>query len=555
MIRFQRVVFWYRKYSINHKLNIFCEGRKKNIFRYKSAHEEYQYRKGEEQMRCLKIQKTIFLVTVFIFSLFSFVGSAGAVGFKLGDDAQLDCDVTVTYGVAMRTSDQDDEKLADWSTDDGNRNFDQWDLVNNKVTAIADIQLEYKDVGLFVRPKAFYDHVYFTDNANDSPESNNAYQGGLIDSSDQWADKIEDIHGMNAEILDLFGYYTGRLFDQEYSIRVGKQVISWGESLMITGGISSAQSPIDVSAAQAAGTEVKEIYLPTGSAYLRMGITPSLGLAGYYQWEWEKSRMMEGGTFFSRGDMIDEIKAPLVLDYLPLPIQRGIDEKAKDDGQYGVSLKWMTPWLNSTEVGLYFINYHDKFPLLVSGPPTPASPLATYHLEYTEDIKLYGVSFSSCIGDANVSGEFSYREDLGILPAREVELIDYWQAQTSAIWTVPLPVFADQLALVGEFACGKEVHRGEGNEFAWAYAATFAFSWAQVFQKTDLYLNLASTGTPEGSADRTLPLGDERSFAASIGIELVYDFNLTAGLVYEDRFDRHGLADRDTLSLELSYTF
>ncbi len=506
-------------------------------------------------MRYLKLQKTIFLVTAFIFSVFSFLGSAGAVGFKLGDDAQLDCDVTVTYGIATRTSDQDDEKLADWSTDDGNRNFDQWDLVNNKITAIADIQFEYKNAGLFVRPKAFYDHVYFTDNANDSPESNNAYRGGLTDSSDQWADEIEDIHGMNAEILDFFGYYNGRLFDQDYSFRVGRQVISWGESLMITGGISSAQSPIDVSAAQAAGTEVKEIYLPTGSAYLRMGITPSLGLSGYYQWEWEKSRMMEGGTFFSRGDMIDEIRAPIVLDYLPVPIDRGTDEEAKDSGQYGVSLKYMTPWLNAAEVGLYFINYHDKFPLLVSGPPTATSPLATYHLKFIEDIKLYGVSFSSCIGDANVSGEFSYRENLGTLIDNEIELIDYWQAQTSVIYTVPLPFFADQVAMVGEVACGKEVDLGEENEFAWSYAATFVFSWAQVFQKTDFNLDLASSGTPEGSTERTLPLGDERAFAASIGIGITYDFRLKAGLVYENRLDRHGLADRDTLSLELSYTF
>ena len=186
----------------------------------------------------------------------------------------------------------------DINNDDANRNFDQWDLINNKVTALADIEFNYKSAGVFVRPKAFYDHVYMTDNANDNPETNNAFVGGLIGASDEWPDEIEDIHGRNAEILDLFGYYSFYLGDREIDIRVGKQVISWGESLLIVGGISTAQSVIDASAAQAVGTEVKEIYLPTESAYLQISITPELGLGGYYQWKWEKNRLMEGGNLF-----------------------------------------------------------------------------------------------------------------------------------------------------------------------------------------------------------------------------------------------------------------
>ena len=506
-----------------------------------------------QRLRCGKNETNILLLTVLFSCVFSFFGTSGAMQFGLGPDTSLDCDVTITYGAGFRVSDRDEDLLT-INTDDANRNFDQWDMINNKLTVFADIDLKHKNFGLFVRPKAFYDHVYMTDNANDSPETNNALVGGIINSSDEWAEKIEDIHGRNAEILDLFGYLSFNLSGRDIDLRVGKQVISWGESLMISGGISSAQSPTDASAAVAVGTEVKEIYMPTESVYLQVGITPNLGLSGYYQWKWEKSRLMEGGTFFSQADMLDEIKAPSLTEVGSsiYAIRRGEDNEARDDGQYGVALTYILPWFNDTEVGVYYINYHSKSPLLLMGRSGGRTVL---YSSFIEDIKLYGASVSSIIGVANVSGEFSYRQDIGFRGSDAVgrpveEIADYWQAQVSTIYMKALKYFAESVTLTGEVGCGKEVDREE-NEFAWKYAIRAGFDWYQVLPLLDITMNLAYSDVPEG----TNLIGSEDTASASIGFNFTYKNKLSANITYENRLKENAYEDRDTIALKLSYGF
>jgi hypothetical protein len=502
-------------------------------------------------------QKIVIFIAAFVVMLATLCATVNAMQFNLGKDTNIDCDVTITYGAGFRTSDRDDAKLADINTDDGNRNFDQWDMINNKITLLADLDMRHKNFGAFVRPKAFYDHVYMSDNANDSPETNNALAGGLIDSSDEWADDVEDRHGNDAEILDLYAYATFDVGKRQLDLRVGKQVISWGESLFVTGGISAAQSPVDLSAAVAVGTEVKEILLPTETVYTQVDLTDKLALGGYYQWKWEKSRLMEGGTFFaSQSDFLDDLGAPILVDIpgvgLVPALQRGEDHEADDNGQFGVSLTYASNWLNNIEFGLYYINYHDKLPLvnvdMASG---------TYFTSYTEDIKLYGASFSSLIGDVNVSGEFSYRQDYGFDPTTTD---DYWQAQTSWIYTTSFMPFSDAITTIGEIACAQmsglnddELDLLEMDDFAWRYVLQVGFDWYEVLPKLDTSLVLNYGDQPNG----TNALGTEGVGSVSAGLSFIYKQVYEFDITYEERLDRKDNpdSDRDTLSLTLSYTF
>ena len=501
-----------------------------------------------------KGQLVVIFLAMFVFMLAASYGSVNAMQFKAGEDTTIDCDVNIAYGAGWRVSDRDDDRrypAADVSVDDANENFDQWSMINNKLTLIADIEIQHKNFGLFVRPKVLYDHVYMSDNDNDSPATNNALAGGLIDDADEWPDEVEDIHGFDAEILDLFAYASFQLGGRDVDLRVGKQVIAWGESFLISGGISSAMSPVDVSAAVAVGVELKEIYMPTESVYVQMALTDSLGLMGYYQWAWEKSKLMEGGTFFSAADFLDEIKAPMMMapSGLGLPtIDRADDDEADDSGQFGVGLTWVMPWYESTEIGLYYINYHDKNPTVnVSNfyeiPGIGIVP-GNYYLSYTEDIKLYGVSVSSIVGDVNVSGEYSYRQDV-----LENEG-DYWQAQVSILHSMNFPL-CDTLSLVGEVACGRTVDLDD-DEFAWKYVIKPTLKWYSVFPDFDLELPLAYEDTNSG----TNPLGTEGVSAASIGVAFTYKYKYKGSLTYTDRMGSANYAeDRDTLALKLSYAF
>ncbi len=120
-------------------------------------------------------------------------------------------------------------------------------------------------------------------------------------------------------------------------------------------------------------------------------------------------------------------------------IRRGKDNKAKDSGQWGMALRWMG---DNTEYGAYFMNYHSRNPFLSTqnaaslagsigaaatlnggigsvGPQTPTAVLAgaavavgnsRYFMDYPEDIRLYGLSFSTTLPTGTAwQGEVSYR--------------------------------------------------------------------------------------------------------------------------------------------------
>ncbi|WP_137661379.1 DUF1302 family protein, partial [Veillonella tobetsuensis] len=99
---------------------------------------------------------------------------------------------------------------------------------------------------------------------------------------------------------------------------------------------------------------------------------------------------------------------------------------ARDSGQFGVAMRYNFEPLD-TEFGAYFMNYHSRAPIF-SAQAAPASaynrplgPLAAlrplvvagssnYFVEYPEDIRLYGLSFSTTLPTGTAwSGELSYR--------------------------------------------------------------------------------------------------------------------------------------------------
>ena len=217
------------------------------------------------------------------------------------------------------------------------------------------------------------------------------------------------------------------------SVRLGKQVVSWGESTFIQNGINSI-NPIDVAAFRRPGAEIKEGLIPVNMIYLSQSLTDNLGMEAFYQLEWDQTVIDNCGTFFSITDTVADgcnyvavgaasqngVGGP-VFSYIP----RGADRDARDDGQFGVSFRYYAEQLNQTEFGVYAMNFHSRLPtyntraLALGGPdygadvPVSQTPGvnagASYYIEYPEDIRLYGVSFQTNVGGTALSGEVSYR--------------------------------------------------------------------------------------------------------------------------------------------------
>jgi hypothetical protein len=339
--------------------------------------------------------------------------------------------------------------LASTSTgDDGNLNFDDGDAYSLILKGVHDLELRKGDFGLLLRGKYWYDEEL----ANGSrPHGNSA---NIYVPNEKLADGGFDdfAQASGAELLDAFVYGTFYVGESEapIDVRLGRQVASWGESTFIQNGINVI-NPIDVSAFRRPGAEIKEGLLPVAMATVSIGLTNALSFDAFYQIEWEKTVIDGCGTYFSSADVAATgcnvvTLTNLVSDRqnmvgIPNPaggffsppglfIERRPDIEPDDSGQFGVSFRYFAENLNSSEFGIYYMNYHSRIPYLggftssnelLGGPPNtpfiPGDPLGgnpAYFAEFPEDIELYGFSVATNFAGFAVSGEISHRPDFPV---------------------------------------------------------------------------------------------------------------------------------------------
>ncbi|MDT4833711.1 hypothetical protein FQZ97_673290 [compost metagenome] len=232
-------------------------------------------------------------------------------------------------------------------------------------------------------------------------------------------------------------------------MRLGKQVVSWGESTFIQNSIN-AINPVDAAAFRRPGAEIKEGLIPVNMFFVSQSLTENLSAEAFYQLEWDQTVIDNCGTFFAQADVAADgctdnlrlltnnlavgnaVNTALAGSGLEIEqnsegtlARRGPDRDARDDGQWGLALRYMFAPLD-TEFGLFAMNYHSRTPnISVTSPAQSvynaaaqagaAAPLVVggnsrYFLEYPEDIRLYGLSFATTLPTGTAwQGEVSYR--------------------------------------------------------------------------------------------------------------------------------------------------
>lgn len=377
--------------------------------------------------------------------------SAQAVEFQAGEVA-IQWDNTLTYGIAARTQDaglyqvspsNGDAALGETggassnNYDDGTLNYaDAGSIYTNALKYNTDLEISWRNYGGFFRARAFYDYQLMEEETDFKP---------LIDETKNTA-------GRGYDLLDAFVWADYEFGETPVSFRVGRQVISWGESTFIQGGINSI-NPVDASAFRKPGAEVKEGLLPVNMFFTSVGITADLSLEAFYQLEWEETRPDPCGTFFSTTDFASAGCGPVFLTSSfdervleagrdaeiagGVPIENRInpiaerleDDTPKDSGQYGLALRWYSEALGDTEFGAYYMNIHSRLPYIngvvsnyssagqinPDGESTYNSRYAMYQIAYPEDIVIAGLSFATTTADGgSLGGEISYRPDAPI---------------------------------------------------------------------------------------------------------------------------------------------
>ncbi|MEI5638551.1 MULTISPECIES: DUF1302 domain-containing protein [unclassified Pseudoalteromonas] len=368
--------------------------------------------------------------------------------------------------------------------DAGNLNFDSGDTFSQLLKGTHDLGISKDNFGLFTRFMYFYDFAMEDgDFAYKNPVS-----GRQVDpcEDDNTSEQVcSDLRLLDAFVWADFDLNNGM---NPLSIRLGQQVVNWGESTLISHGINV--NPVDIDRLKAPGSEVKEAFIPVGMLWASMVLTDNITLEGFYQYDWHETRLPASGSYFSTNDFASEsgymqniqlgftsnpdidlyhltdalnslytdAAAMLVAQgveptqqavasaaasmYLSYPTKVALKGKGNngktepdDGGQYGLRLGIYSPELNDTEFGLYYINYHSRRPY-ISGKASNFTDQAIMsdlayiagnqitednitnlqaftqgQIVYPEDIKLYGLSFNTAIGETALSGEVSFRQD------------------------------------------------------------------------------------------------------------------------------------------------
>lgn len=500
--------------------------------------------------------------------------NAQALSFQPSDEVTVDWDTTLSYGAAWRMQKPDTELLADINGDDGNRNFKKGSMINNRFSIISEVDTRYRNLGFFVRGSAFYDDAYYGENDNDSAGTYNGYG-----PHNRFSDKLKDSNGSKARVLDAFAYGSFDIGDRSLSLRVGQQVVSWGTSLYIPG-MSTAQSPADASKSVIPGVEVKDIYLPVGQVLAQFDMTDNLSVSAYSQWEWKKTEVNESGSYFSFTDMLDEAGNKIYIPGQSALFNRGTDVDAKDTGQWGVAFEYYAESLGyGTDFGLYYMNYHDKAPSvirkmrIVEIPPAfgggfTAAP-DTYHLEYAEDIRLTGASFSTVIGNTNIGGEIAHRKDAVVLVNGDLGPTSVRgttaQAQLSAIHSFGQTSFADEILFTGEIGYNRVLDVKDhslsdltADRSGSGMGGMVTLKYNNIAPATNLEIPISFSKNFNGHSAAGTFTNGQNTDRMSIAAKVFYKDNMEASVGYTAYFgdaEDNKYTDRDFASINLKYSF
>jgi hypothetical protein len=312
---------------------------------------------------------------------------AFGASFNIGEiEGQFDSALSVGASWSTRGADPDligtvnGGKAASSTSDDNRLNFKKGETFSKIFKGIHDLQLTYGDTGVFVRGKYWYDFELKDEER-------------LFKDIDDHNRK-EAAQSSGAQILDAFIYHNYDIAGMPGSVRLGKQVVSWGESTFIQNSINSI-NPVDAAAFRRPGAEIKEGLIPVNMFYVAQSLTDNLSMEAFYQLEWDQTIVDNCGTFFSTTDVVADgcdnnltVGSPAIAPLQPVAaafgqgfdvegegvvVPRGGDRDARDSGQYGLSFRWLG---DNTEYGAYFMNYHSRNPFF--NTKTADIPPATY---------------------------------------------------------------------------------------------------------------------------------------------------------------------------------
>ena len=346
-----------------------------------------------------------FLATASMVALFGSMGTAQALDIDTGNpDVRMTWGNTVRYNVGWRIKNRDNVIGNTANNDEGDYAFNRGDKVTNRWDLLTELDFSYMaEKGFRISAAAWKEQAY-----SDHVHTNPIYAARSSYNGNQYSNYIKRyVEGPSGEILDAYVFSGFKLGDMPGSVKVGRQTTLWGEALVLTAhSVSYAQAPSDGYKGLAnPGIDAKESALPIGQISGTLQAASNLSLSGQYYFEWEPTRLAEGGTYLGGTDFI--LQGP---DRYPVApglffVNKRI-VKPKNSGEWGINARWQPEFLGGGDtLGFYYREFSER-------TPTISANMAggSYSAVYPEKAKLYGISLSKNIGGVSVGTELVRRE-------------------------------------------------------------------------------------------------------------------------------------------------
>ena len=317
-----------------------------------------------------------------------------------------------------------------WSNgDDGDLNYKAGKLFSSYLNVVSEVvvNIPSQEIKFVARGRGLYD-----------PSADNTERTPLSDEG-----KRQIVR--NLRLLDFFGEKSFATTAGHARVRVGNQVMNWGESQFLPYGVNQTNS-IDFVAAAVPGQSLKQVILPASMLSVLADVSENLTLEAYYQFRWNKNQFAPVGSYWSASDYVGrsgpnrqavtdinnfnvngldaatqarlhglDPRNPGVYQQAQQDLLAGAfpesygtpvvdhDSDPKKTHQYGVRLGYR-PQGSDKNFGFYYMRYTDKSPVFVSDGPNNI-----YNMRYLEKRDLYGISGNMPAGDWLLGGELAYR--------------------------------------------------------------------------------------------------------------------------------------------------
>lgn len=340
------------------------------------------------------------------------------------------------FGAALRTEAPDPELLVAYNaaaigltglantgqnTDDANLNFRRGDATTRALRGYLDLAFADGPYSGLVRIKAWHDFA-LADHPRPWGNNANGYAANAP-LSDHGAPRLTRFSG--AAFGDVYIQRDAILGGSPVLLRLGQQVLPWGERAGFAGGLGVLNA-VDQPALRRAGAAPQELRVPTPMLFGRTELNRALAFEGFYTNTFRPSALDMCGTFWASVDYVAGgcdrafAGAMTVSDRARLQsgsfVKRTPSPFANDGPQYGAAL---TLKALGSDFGFYHARYISRTPspglrkstrigpALIPGDPDGKN--LVFFIGYPEDVKLYAATFAHKHGATMWSGELAYR--------------------------------------------------------------------------------------------------------------------------------------------------